>query len=100
LQINHLATLGLTVADGNQELTQQGIHFVNWILLPAKAKFLILGNDSFLIIPGTDVMILKIFSQINSAKKLAFFAQNKAKLCKNWITTLFFEKNAIFSLFC
>jgi hypothetical protein len=30
------------------------------------------------------------------AKKLCFFAQNKAKLCKNWIITLVFEKNAIF----
>jgi hypothetical protein len=27
---------------------------------------------------------------------MAFFAQNKAKLCKNWILTLVFEKNAIF----
>jgi hypothetical protein len=31
----------------------------------------------------------------NFAKKLAFFAQNKAKLCQNWIITLVFEKNAI-----
>jgi hypothetical protein len=32
---------------------------------------------------GTDVMIfLKIFSPKNSAKKLAFLTQNKAKLCK------------------
>jgi hypothetical protein len=29
--------------------------------------------------PGTDVMILKIFSPKNLAKKLAFFTQNKAK---------------------
>jgi hypothetical protein len=43
---------------------------------------------------GTDVMILKIISPKNSAKKLAFWAQNKAKLCKNWIITLVFEKNA------
>jgi hypothetical protein len=28
---------------------------------------------------GTDVMILKIFSQKNLAKKLVLFAQNKAK---------------------
>jgi hypothetical protein len=27
---------------------------------------------------------------------MAFFAQNKAKLCKNWIITLVFEKNANF----
>jgi hypothetical protein len=47
---------------------------------------------------GTDViMILKIFSPKNFAKELAFFAQNKAKLCKNWIITLGFEKNANFS---
>jgi hypothetical protein len=44
-------------------------------------------------LPGTDVMIFKIFSPKNLAKKLAFFAQNKAKLCKNWIITLVFEKN-------
>jgi hypothetical protein len=30
-------------------------------------------------IPGTDVMILKIFSTKNVAKKLAFLTQNKAK---------------------
>jgi hypothetical protein len=29
--------------------------------------------------PGTDVMIFKIFSPQNSAKKLAFLSQNKAK---------------------
>jgi hypothetical protein len=39
-------------------------------------------------------MILKIFSPKISAKKLAFFAQNKAKLCKNWIMT---EKRQFFS---
>jgi hypothetical protein len=32
--------------------------------------------------PGTDVMIIKIFSPKNSAKKLAFLTPNKAKLCK------------------
>jgi hypothetical protein len=46
--------------------------------------------------PGTDVMILKIFSPNNSAKKLAFLTQHKAKLCKILIITLVFEKNAIF----
>jgi hypothetical protein len=30
-------------------------------------------------VAGTDVMILKIFSPENSAKKLAFLSQNKAK---------------------
>jgi hypothetical protein len=30
------------------------------------------------------------------AKKLAFLTQNKAKLCKNLIVTLVFEKNAKF----
>jgi hypothetical protein len=43
-----------------------------------------------------DVMILRIFSLQNSAKKLAFLAQNKAKLCKILIITLVFEKNANF----
>jgi hypothetical protein len=43
-------------------------------------------------------MIFLIFSPKNSAKKLAFLAQNKAKLCKNLIITLVFEKNAIFLL--
>jgi hypothetical protein len=42
------------------------------------------------------VMILKIFLLKNSAKKLAFFTQNKAKLYKNLIITLVFEKNANF----
>jgi hypothetical protein len=41
-------------------------------------------------------MILKRFLLKNFAKKLAFCAENKAKLCKNWIITLVFEKNAIF----
>jgi hypothetical protein len=45
---------------------------------------------------GTDVMILKIFSPKNSAKNLAFLTQNNAKLCKNLIITLVFEKNANF----
>jgi hypothetical protein len=43
---------------------------------------------------GTDVMIFKIFSPKNTAKKLAFLTQNKAKLCKILIITLVFEKNA------
>jgi hypothetical protein len=42
---------------------------------------------------GTDVMILKIFSPKNSAQKLEFLTQNKAKLCKILIITLIFEKN-------
>jgi hypothetical protein len=41
---------------------------------------------------GTDVMLLKIFSPKYLAKKLAFFAQIKAKLYKNWIITLVFDK--------
>jgi hypothetical protein len=45
---------------------------------------------------GTDVMIFKIFSPKNSAKKSAFLTQNKAKLYKNFIITLVFEKNANF----
>jgi hypothetical protein len=45
-------------------------------------------------ISKTDVMILKIFSPKNFAKKLAFFTQNKTKLCKNFFITLVFEKNA------
>jgi hypothetical protein len=48
-------------------------------------------------LPGSDVMILKIFLPKNSAKKLAFLTQNKAKLCKIFIITLVFEKNANFS---
>jgi hypothetical protein len=42
-------------------------------------------------------MILKIFSPKNLAKKMAFLTSNKAKLCKNLIITLVFEKNAIFA---
>jgi NADPH:quinone reductase-like Zn-dependent oxidoreductase len=41
-------------------------------------------------------MILKIFLAKNSAKKMAFFSQNKAKLCKLLIATLVFDKNANF----
>jgi hypothetical protein len=41
-------------------------------------------------------MIFKIFSPKNSAKKLAFLTQNKAKLYKSLIITLVFEKNANF----
>jgi hypothetical protein len=41
-------------------------------------------------------MILKIYLPKNSAKKLAFLTQNKAKLCKILIIALIFEKNAIF----
>jgi hypothetical protein len=44
----------------------------------------------------TDVMIFSIFSPKNSAKKLAFLTQNKAKLWKILIITLVFEKNANF----
>jgi hypothetical protein len=40
-------------------------------------------------------MFKNIFAE-NSAKKLAFLTHNKAKICKFWIITLFFEKNANF----
>jgi hypothetical protein len=49
-----------------------------------------------MVFPGTDVMIFKIFSPKNSAKKLTFLTQNKAKFCKILIITLVFEKNANF----
>jgi hypothetical protein len=42
------------------------------------------------------MIFLNIFAE-KFCKKMAFFAQNKAKLCKNWIITLVFKKNAIFS---
>jgi hypothetical protein len=38
---------------------------------------------------------LNIFAD-KFCEKMAFFAQNKAKLCKNWFITLGFEKNANF----
>jgi hypothetical protein len=41
-------------------------------------------------------MIFKIFSPKNFANKLAFFTQTQAKLFKNLIITLVFEKNAKF----
>jgi hypothetical protein len=41
-------------------------------------------------------MIHKIFSPKNSAKKLAFLTQNKAKLCKIWFVTLVFDKKGNF----
>jgi predicted aldo/keto reductase-like oxidoreductase len=43
-----------------------------------------------------DVMILKIFSPKNSAKKLAFLTQNKANYAKFLIITLVLEENANF----
>jgi hypothetical protein len=46
--------------------------------------------------PGTNVMIFKVFSPKNSVKKLSLLTQNKAKLFKILIITLFFEKNANF----
>jgi hypothetical protein len=46
--------------------------------------------------PATDVMILKIFSP-KKMQKMAFLTQNKSKICKKFILTLVFEKNAIFS---
>jgi hypothetical protein len=41
-------------------------------------------------------MILKIFLPKNLAKKMAFFTQNKPKLCKTLIIALVFEKNVNF----
>jgi hypothetical protein len=55
-------------------------------------KLVIEGLD-----PGTDVMILKVFSPKFLAKILAFFALTTAIFYKNLIITLVFEKNAIFS---
>jgi hypothetical protein len=54
----------------------------------------------FLLLPAAKTRdqcydFLNIFAE-KIGKKLAFFAQNKAKLFKNWIITLVFEKNAIF----
>jgi hypothetical protein len=46
--------------------------------------------------PGTVVMVFKKFSPKNSAKKLAFFTQNKAKLFESLIIPLDFEKNVNF----
>jgi hypothetical protein len=45
---------------------------------------------------GTDVKIFEIFLPQNLVKKLAFWAQYKAKLCKILIIALGFEKNANF----
>jgi hypothetical protein len=57
--------------------------YVHALLGTSLAKFLI---------SGTDVMIFEIFSPKNSAKKMSFLTQNKAKLCKILIITLVFEK--------
>jgi hypothetical protein len=46
--------------------------------------------------PGTEGMIVKVFSPKNSAKILAFFAQTTVASCKNSIITLFLVKNANF----
>jgi hypothetical protein len=42
------------------------------------------------------MLLKKYFCRKILRKKLAFFARNKAKLCKNWIISLIFEKNANF----
>jgi hypothetical protein len=42
---------------------------------------------------GTNAVIFEIVTTKKSAKKMAFLTQNKAKLCKNLIITLVFEKN-------
>jgi hypothetical protein len=53
-------------------------------------------SDLFTNSPGTDVIIVKIFSPKNSAKKLAFSTQNKAKLSKILIITLVFKEKRHF----
>jgi hypothetical protein len=62
----------------------------------ASKAFLNHSANGETLFPGTDIMIFKIFSPKNSAKKLAFLMQNKAKLCKTLIITLVFEKTPIF----
>jgi hypothetical protein len=44
---------------------------------------------------GPTLLFFKYFRR-KILRKMAFFAQNKAKLCKNLIITLVYEKNAIF----
>jgi hypothetical protein len=56
-------------------------------------KMIIFTENGTSVYPGTDVMIFKIFSPKKNAKKLAVLTQNNAKLCKNLIITLVFEKN-------
>jgi hypothetical protein len=70
--------------DGNNFWGRSVLQFLKcWVLLPTQSRFISIQKL------GTDVMIFKIFSQ-----KLAFFTQNKAKSCKNLITTLlFFAEN-------
>jgi allantoicase len=46
--------------------------------------------------PGTDVMIFKIFSRKNLAKKSAFLPQIKGNFAEKVIITSVFEKNASF----
>jgi hypothetical protein len=46
-------------------------------------------------LPGTDFMILKIFSP-KIFRKIAFLTQNKAKLCKILIPHWFLRKTPIF----
>jgi LysM repeat protein len=47
--------------------------------------------------PGTDDMILIIFSPKNSAKNLAFFAQTIASFCKNFYHNIVEKKRQFFS---
>jgi hypothetical protein len=52
--------------------------------------------EEILRLPGTDVIIFKMFSPKNLAKILAFFAHTIASFFENLIITLVFEKNANF----
>jgi hypothetical protein len=45
---------------------------------------------------GPMLRFIKYFRQKIQRKNWRFLTQNKAKLCKIWILTLVFEKNAIF----
>jgi hypothetical protein len=67
-------------------LSEKLAHFVGLLVIKKTSKWPKFAQS------GTDVMILKIFSP----KKLPFLTQNKAKLCKFFIITLDFEKNANF----
>jgi hypothetical protein len=72
-------------------------HVNSYVLLLSQNGWSYIVLDIFTNTSGTHVIILKIFSPINLAKKLVFFAQTTACFYKNLIITLyFFRKTPLF----
>jgi hypothetical protein len=76
----------ITTRNHDHEKADAGGHFgrLFWFIGISRISFSRKMNKSSPLsindIPGTNVMILKNFSPKNSAEKLAFLSQNKAKI--------------------